>query len=118
MFLLCANVQHALNVASEHVHLNIELSSGRDSAETRLLRRVRDDVDGEQRRIAGVLDRIDGERDTIDGREERGKEGGRFAVPPLLPGISVSPIAGRRQCKVPSSRSKVVVTAILANFEL
>ena len=58
LFLLCASGDHPVDIAREHVDLDIELSSGCDFAERRLLRGVGDDVDREMRSsVLGIAGR-------------------------------------------------------------
>ena len=45
MFLLCAGGHHPIQIAGKYVNFDIELLSGLESAERRVLRRMGDDVD-------------------------------------------------------------------------
>src|SRR6478672_2568059 len=68
VFLLCAGGQHAVDIAREDVDFDIQLSSGRDVAERRLVRRMRDDIDREVgRAVVGFADVVDGQRHAVEG---------------------------------------------------
>ena len=59
MFLLCARGKHPVDVAGDHVNLDIELSPLRNVAQSRLVRSVRDDVYGETRPVLGIANVVD-----------------------------------------------------------
>ena len=88
MFLLCARCEHPVNVAGDHVDLHIQLSARSELAESRLLRRVRDDVDRELSAVVRIEHLVDRQRHSVEADRAllgdcRGK---RLADPDVDPG--------------------------------
>ena len=88
MFLLCAGCKHPVEVAGDHVNLDIELSALRESSQRRLMCGVRNDVHREMRAVVGIADFVHGERHAVerdrallrDGRSERAIDAPRSMV--------------------------------------
>src|SRR6476469_5937550 len=64
---MCARGEHSVNITGQDVDFDIELSSGDQISQRRLLRGMRDDIDREvSRSVLRVTDIVDGERHAVE----------------------------------------------------